>query len=657
MDNINEMIVQNFNENIEYLQQDHPELFQKLSAFDTAVANGHYKEKYELVYENGNFDVLETASQTYLYNKNTSLHTQQSLQNTNNQLDNNLFECFTRASYSKEEIQNYKSNETLDSHQNFTAELVAFSNTMTYNETGCSIEKYIFFGTGTGVHIAPIIQKLSPSYILIIEDDLELFRLSLFCTNYAQLAKERELLFSVFEDADEFNATTEIFLNTKYYLNHYIKYFELLSHSREKNNLFYLALTNQPHLRFLFNDLLLTYTRPLEYMVQQYAIVQNSLKLSTYPTLPFLLLASGPSLEKHIKWVQKNQENYTIVAVSSALKFLLDNNVKIDIVTHLDPFEASKHSFDRLPSLTPLENTLKLFSVNTPPSIMKLFHKNDIFLFETGTSYGENSLKISSPCIGSWSLLMLLAIEAKEIYLLGLDLALDSQTGKNHMSEHQTQYALDLTGNDMQDGTLKYKDSAMKIAGNLQTEVYTTPHFYASVAIINKYFPQVKKSFQKVYNLSDGAYFNIAEPVVTSDLEHKTNAATACDLKKILTQYSTHSFSNAVVQKKLLHAKKLHTEIASFHYEQSLSAEEYISNIIQIIASEKMTRYFELSRALEDCLKFTAHYIFYALSHSKTKAMNPALDTIFRSNILKLIDYYSNTLEKFQKGNEYNELH
>ena len=52
-------IVATFNDNISYIQSTHPLLFSKLLALDDAVADGHYKEQYELVFDNGYFDVLE----------------------------------------------------------------------------------------------------------------------------------------------------------------------------------------------------------------------------------------------------------------------------------------------------------------------------------------------------------------------------------------------------------------------------------------------------------------------------------------------------------------------------------------------------------------------------------------------------------------------
>ncbi|RLA71671.1 MAG: hypothetical protein DRG78_24890, partial [Epsilonproteobacteria bacterium] len=63
-----------FNENIQYLEKEQKELFSKLVALDSAIEQGHYQEKYELVYENNNFDVVDKKTKNYLYNKQSTHH-------------------------------------------------------------------------------------------------------------------------------------------------------------------------------------------------------------------------------------------------------------------------------------------------------------------------------------------------------------------------------------------------------------------------------------------------------------------------------------------------------------------------------------------------------------------------------------------------------
>jgi hypothetical protein len=653
MDNINETVTKNFKDNIAYIQQHHPKLFEKLSALDTAVENGHYEEKYELVYENDGFDVLEKSSGQYLYNLQIDKHTNLSLQSANNQLDNNVFEGFIRIPLQKEQLGQFHQNKDLSSSLNFTAEILYASQQNLQKTT--VIKKYIYFGIGLGLHIEPISEKLNSTTLFLIEDDIELFRLSLFCTNYAHLAKKRKIFFSIFETDEEFSNSAKEFLSYKYYLNHYIKYFQLLSHNSHKNNLFYLELTNQSHLRFLFNDLTFTYTKPLQELKKKIPVIQDSINISSYQK-PFLLLCSGPSLQKKITWVQKNQQKFTIVAVSSALSYLEKMSVKVDIITHLDPFDNSLTSFKKIKDLNYFQNSLKIFSITSPSKVLELFYEKNLFLTEVGTSYQENSLKISAPCVGSWSLLLLLALQAKEIYLLGLDLALDPKTGKDHIDEHQDGKSLSLNTQDLQDSTLKYKESSFDIEGNFRDTVRTTPHFFGSIEIINNYFTKIKKEFQSVYNLGDGAKLKLATP---KDIQHITMVSSFDEaplLSSLLEQNSKYGLSPQdiqTIQKKYSHAKTIQQKINSIDLQNDIEA--FLENIIECVTSNTQLIHYELNRILDDYLKYISHYLFDILSQQTSKKEQKKSVMLFRDNINKLIDIYADVLNSIPNKKEYNE--
>jgi len=644
MPNINDLVVHNFTQNIEYIQKNHTILFDKLSALDNAVNNKHYQEKYELVYENNTFDVLEKDTQKYLYNKQLDQHTQLSTKGVDNKLDNNLFEGFIRTDILTHEVNKYKEKKDLSSQFNFTAEIISFTQKNLKKTT--IIGKYIFFGVGLGMHIMPIVKKLQPSYILIVEDDLELFRLSLFCINYPEIAQKADITFSVFETKEEFEETAQNFLERKYYLNHYIKYFQLLSHSNEKNNLFYLTLTNQPHLRFLFHDTAKTYIKPIKQFSKNYKILQNSINISSI-TKPFLLLCSGPSLQKHIKWVENNQDSFTIVAVSSALSYLEKMKIRVDVITHLDPFDASINSFKNIEKLNYFQDAIKLFAISSPEYIIDIFAKSNLFLIEVGTSYQKNSLKISSPCVGSWSLLLLLALKAKNIYLLGLDLALDPQTGKDHIDQHQDQKSLNLQNNDLENSLLRYKESSFEINGNLQINVHTTPHFYGSIEIINKYFPTIKQNFQQVYNLSDGAYLKVAIPTKIKDIQFQSSSEKTKDiLQNLLKQHAKASLrtkDKKSLKDKIKHAQNIKNKIQTLPFTQD-TIETYIEQIIEIATSKEDLYQYEFSRILDDYLKYISHYIFYSVQHLERQEDKLLLDNIFRYNIEKLANIYIDAL-------------
>jgi len=510
MQTINTIITENFHQNINYIEIHHPTLFSKLSDYDSAVVHGHYKEKYELIYENNNFDVFEKKTAKYLYNKQSTQYAKLAAQSIEYGVEENTFEGYESVKISNNQAQKFISQEPFEHHMSGFAPIINFTQKNSLQPIKLTnIDKYIFFGTGLGLHITTMMQKLQAKMYLIVEDDLELFRLSLFTTNYAKLAKSTKLIFSVFEDQNEFVTSAEIFLKEQYYYNHYIKFFQMLSHSDEKRTQFHVAVGSQSHQLFFYHHLLIQYLKPLEYMFDNYKFLNKSLDFSSLSSekKPFLLLAAGPSLQQNIKWVEENQKNFIIVALSATLSLLEKHHIIPNIITHLDGFEAASLHLTKLKKPQNLQSSLCFFSDRTSLEVLSLFDKKQIYLFENGTTYKQDTLKPSAPDVGSLSFQLLLKLKVKTFYLLGLDLAVNSQTGATHSSEHSYNRKLNIEKKLDQESTITYKETLFEIAGNRQTKVLTTAHFKSSIDTINLSSKLLKQEFQTIYNLGEGAQF------------------------------------------------------------------------------------------------------------------------------------------------------
>ena len=178
--NIEESIVERYQKNIQYFQEKQPKLYEKLASCDSAVEQGLYTNKYDLMFNNNSFDVQEFTTNNRLYGQ-----------------DSNKF--------------------AYEIAQNFSEK----------------VEKFAFFGVGLGVHLTAIDKKISSSSYLIVEDDLELFKLSTLVTPYYELAYNSKLYFSVFESEDEFKDEVDVFLNsTKTNTN--ILHYSMSNHSDTK---------------------------------------------------------------------------------------------------------------------------------------------------------------------------------------------------------------------------------------------------------------------------------------------------------------------------------------------------------------------------------------------------------------------------------------
>lgn len=151
IENIEEKIIEIFNKNMEYFEKKQAHLYSKLASYDSAVEQGLYKSRYELVFNNNYLDVKELETGKYLY------------------LDNS-------DKYAYEIAKQFKNKSDM----------------------------FVFFGVGLGVHLDKIIKNTQAKSSLIIENDLEMFKLSTFVTPYFELAKSSDLYFSIFEEDDVF---------------------------------------------------------------------------------------------------------------------------------------------------------------------------------------------------------------------------------------------------------------------------------------------------------------------------------------------------------------------------------------------------------------------------------------------------------------------
>lgn len=582
MQNIQQIIVDNFTNNIEYIKEKHPTLFDKLSAFDSAVEHGHYNETYELRYECNQFDVYNKTTKTMLYQNKSDQHTALVTQSVNFSKKENVFESFKLLDkeYAPEGFQYF----------------LNVSHTYKQNDKQLKqIFKFIFFGTKLGLHIEAIAKKIAAKHYLVVEDNLELFRLSLFTTQYYQIAKNSTITFAIFEDKDEFNKTTDKFLYDSLYYNHYIKFVQLQEYSEEKLKLLHLKITTQSHLNFFYSSILDQYPKALEYIHKNY----NFLNLLTTKinTLPVLLLAPGPSLNKNIEFVQNKKDRVIIVALSATLSILYKHDIRPDIITHFDGFERSIVHFERCNDLNFFKDALLLLAAKTPKEIVNMFPKKNIFMFETGTNYKKNIGSISTFCAGSSTYLLLLALGVKELYLLGLDLALDQKTLQTHSDNYAYNTTLKIHNKD----NLSFRDSLVLTSGNFTESVKTTPNFLLSIKAINEISTFFKKENQYVYNLNDGAKLNntISIQINHIDFETKKILDKQALHEQLLLQFSDNSSNHLTIDEK----KNINNLIINTQKFQEILKKQkniFIHNPLQFLESLKEFDYQIISHLSEE---------------------------------------------------------
>jgi len=652
-----EIALSTYQNNLLYFEESQKNIHSKLVSFQSALDNGYYQSNYDLIFHDNYFDVLELTTQNYLYAQNSDDYATLVAKSIDFNKKNNVYETFRKITIEEKDLPTY---ETMDIKTNNLSGLASILNYIKINHhatnTLKSIQKFIFFGVGLGQHLIAIDNKIHAKKYLIVEDDLELFKLSLFTTPYYKLALESELYFSVFDSKEEFTKIAVRFLEEDFYYNHYIKYFQMLNHTDEKLEEFHIKIASQSHNLFFYDAILQQYLRPLEYIKDNYNFLNilHSYSASPLGLKPVLLLAAGPSLEKNIHWVQKNQDKFIIVALSATLKNLVKYNISPTIVTHIDGFDDAVGHFDSLSSTKLFDSTLFLLSARTSQMITSSIPKENIFLFENGTSYKKALGNLSAPCIGSTTYLLLLAFGIQNLYLLGLDLALDSQTGATHSDGHFQAKKLDLSSTTTHNDTITFKDHIIETAGNLQDTVYTLPDWKLSIESVNASSVGFKKQDQNVYNLSDGAAFSntITQNITslpTTSFEKLNKDTISNEISAIFTLKSSSTTTNtetSLLKKRLGYADSLKIIIekqknTSFH-----TADDFLNslkNIFKQCAANTSDTAYDLSLVYQEYFRIIDTFIFDffntdELQETKIHANN--INQLLSKQLLRIVDAY-----------------
>lgn len=531
MESIENAAIERYQRNLEYFSKQQPELMQKLTLFNNSLEDGSYDAKYDLEYINGYFDVKQLKTSHYLYTQNSELISKEIADKVNYKKDSYTFEGFPLYRVPDEKLS------TLDDRSEGFEDIFPIMRYYLENSSESdamkSIEKIIFIGVGLGFHIPLIDDKIKAKEYFIIEDDIELFRLSLFTTSFYKIAQHSELYFSIADDENLFLITARSFLRNTFFYNRYLKYSYFAAHSENKIKQIQNALSTQDFAFFPYKQLLKKYLRPLEYINDGYKILNISRHFdkSLFNNKPVLLLAAGPTFKKNISWVKKNQDKFIIVAIAAVLNTLYEHNIKPDIVTHIDGYEGSLPLFDGIPTKEFLKDTIIVFGSFALSKLRDLFTKEQIFYQESSASYFEGFGISSGPCVGSHTLIFSLILNSTELYLLGLNLALDQETGSSHSEDYVDRKIIDMSTKTELKSDMKSADNLIPVQGNFTDIVYSTAVTHSSVQFLHENIKNAKLDEQIIYNLNEGAKISNTIPTHIESID--TEKYTPIDKKKL----------------------------------------------------------------------------------------------------------------------------
>lgn len=659
--NIEEAIYDTYIKNIEYIKQNHPQLQKLLEFFELALENGDYQTEYELEYNDDYFEVIQLKDARPLYGRNSLTISQEIVKKMNKSKSSFTFEAVPTTKFSDEFLKNFKELHTVELLSKYLLD------NDTQNGTMEDIEKFIVIGTGLGIHIPELHNKLYPQHYLIVEDNLEIFRLSMFTTKYYELGAAAEITFSIGTEANDFEVTVKEFLEENYFYNRFIKYYLFPNHSNDKILQIKSAILGQNFAVYPYRAALRKLVRPLEYLNNGYKslkVFDNRFKASIVSQKPLLVLGAGPSFTKNMTWLEENYKKYIIIAVSAVLPSLYTRGIKPDIVTHVDSADITLKFYDELDE-DYLSNTAMVFHSQISTKLRNKFRKEQIYFLEDNYSYYNNSVMLSGPCVGSTSVMLALSLYAKNIYLLGIDLALDQETGGTHSSEHKFAKEVDLTQKQKNSPYMTMDSDTYEVEANFQDKVITNVMLGYSLKILNRVIPEIIQKEQNIYNLSDGAKIQNTISLRSEDIDENLYQSMDKDVvrESLLSVFSEVSYSKLndaeieLVKKRADFARKVSKKI-NLYIEQETAQDykKYLSDLLglflEIIPLKLSVEGQGLLAIYDDFIRFILPLAFDFFNTKEIENKNEhieKIDSIVKNGMSEIAEFYLEHIEKFLK--------
>lgn len=385
-------------------------------------------------------------------------------------------------------------------------------------------------------------------------------------------------------------------------------------------------------------------------------LLMNKVKenLNYFEDLPVLFIAAGPSLDQNIEWIRNNQDYFYIVTIGAAYKKLLNNDIRVDMISTLDEdiiIEELQFDNDSVAKIS--KNTIILASVKTNERILNKFNRESLFLYEISVAFNKNNIIFEGYSIGELTLDILLKMNAKNIYLIGLDLALNQDTGSSHSSDSSSIVSKHNLKEEQNKEIFSLEEGIIKVKGNFIDEVSTLAMFYNSIRALNDILSE-KDDNIRIFNLSEsGAYFYNTIPLNKNEIvfmnSEKINNKRLLDIFNI---YSVKGLNNESKQELIIDKKNLinflEKDILILKNDDIKSYEEFYTRVLDLFFNIEVNNKLIIV-IIQKYLMMLLPYLSYHFNNSKVKKENKKIEKIkdiFMKQIKIIIKDYIICLER-----------
>lgn len=660
MDDITKKALQTFSENLSFLEQNNKALFDRINLLNLLIDEGKYQEKYALEYtEEGYFDVLELSSNEFLYKVNSLEHAKKMIEFNTLQRNGGIFKGMKHI-YIPDKQAEAIHNSELSFHNSLwaTAKIINYTAKYTLPDSHMyRVNKIIFLEIGLGLHIKGIIDKLKSRIAFIKETNLETFRLSLFTTNYKEIGEYCSLHFSITDEELIERASFVKFLDEGNNFNLIMKHIPFNDEYGLQTQRLQSHVISQSYINYGYSAILLRYINSPRYLARGYSYlnINHRYTNTALSNKPVLLLFSGPSTAKRIDWIKKHHHRFVIVSALSTCRLLSSIGITPDFVIHIDPDKQTSLLFEDLEEGY-FDNTVALLASNVDEDTVAKFDKEKLHFIEQGTNYKKGFGKFSSPSVGEYTFGLSLILGATNIFMLGIDLALDSETLQTHGGDfHPFQEKAE---ENTKSASLSLKKTTTYVKGNFAEQVPTLTPYKMSIEQLKTFSSILKKEYHTIYNLSDGAYLEGCEPLHIEDydwdsLEDLDKTFVTNEIKAFFKSIESSEFTEedrSVIQYQLKESKKLAKTIRLHKKKSFKNAEEYLSALAKLswnLSDMEYKTHSDLAQVYYEYFPIALSFIFdlfntQNLENEKKHMKN--IDDILMTELEKMCSLHMNKL-------------
>ncbi|MFW2601125.1 6-hydroxymethylpterin diphosphokinase MptE-like protein [Aliarcobacter butzleri] len=582
LEKLQETLQEIFLKNISFFKKEFPLVYKKIIDFENLKT-----ENYSIDFINDEFQLTNIKDQTKYYEI-------EPFSDSINRLNKFDISCaFSLIKLEKLPKRNHYESE-INSYEYLNEYINNFEN------INIEVNKFIFIGTLFGIHINDFHKSLNSKVYLIIEPNIEIFRLSMFFCDYTSLS-DSKLFFAIGENEITLKNVVNEFLNFKYEYNNLIFY--ELAHKINESLISQLSsqFTLNGQMRYPFSEFLISLKRGYKYFFEdKKRIINLSKKHKFLEDKKVLFLGAGLSLAKNLEWLYLNQEKFVVVASSAVLKHLRILNIVPDIILAIDgQKEQMLNQFDVEDIM--YKNSIILASIKLDCELFLKLKNSNLFFMQDSLELFENFGFLEGVTVGDLGVEILTRLGAKDIYLLGVDASLDSKTGKTHIGTHKSSRKINLNKKDNGD----FREGIIYIKGNLEDKVPTFREYLdMKDSIENIIFKN--KNILNVYNFGSGAYFIGSFPIKIEDYKNEFKIEKNSFIKEFFNNLNNISKDKLEVidikdiqkEKKIL--KKLNNlKIENFYSDFKIIFKNYPNSVVANI----FDRFFRLVLPYKDILK------------------------------------------------------